>query len=117
MYTAGLGARILTALEDDQKVIHVLSGGKAGDGRIGKTGPCAVLAREQQRIRLLHAAHAGDGQRSVEQALMQHAFCQRTGERERMLLREGFVVQRVFGDGLRKLDRRLRRHDGQHYDI
>ena len=117
MYTAGLGARILTALEDDQKFIHVLSGGNAGERRVGKADPFAVFAREHQHVRLLHTVNTGDSQCPMKQALVEHAFCQRPGERERVRLRKHFVVQRIFGNGLRKFDRRLRRYDNHHHKI
>ena len=48
---------------------------------------------------------------------MQHTFCQRAAERECVRLREGFIVQRIRRDGLRQLDRGLRRHDGQHHHV
>ena len=53
----------------------------------------------------------------MKQALVEHAFCQRPGERERVRLRKRFVVQRIFGNGLRKFDRRLRRYDNHHHKI
>ena len=79
--------------------------------------PCAVLTRERQRIRLLHTVKAGDRQRPVKQIAVQHAFRQRAGERERVRLCKCLVGQRVFRDGLGKLDRRLRRYRDQHHKI
>lgn len=104
----GEPTRAGSALGDILGGLHVLA---------GQTVPCAVLTRERQRIRLLHTVKAGDRQRPVKQIAVQHAFRQRAGERERVRLCKCLVGQRVFRDGLGKLDRRLRRYRNQHHKI